>query len=144
MFVATQLYDEGLAAAQTAVGGQLTGALLGLITNAVSWGKGTVVADLVEPIYTGYARVAITWSAVFQAPDGTYRKASQLVVFQPADAAHPQNITGYFIVAVDGTTLLGGENYASPIPLPDSLHRIAESLDFIFTNVFQAEADLTN
>lgn len=144
MFIATALYDGAQMAAQTGVAGQLHGALLGLVTNAVAWGKGTVIGALVEPTFAGYARIAITWSALFVAPDGTYRAASQDCVFQPTDDLTPTAVTGYFVVASDGTTLLGGENFQAPINLPNHLSRLAETIEWVFTNQFQAEADLVN
>lgn len=138
MFVSSYLYDAAVAAVQTGVAGTLHGALVGLYVNNIAPDKANVLGDFTEPIYTGYARVTLTWGAGYRSSDGSYRQEGGLAQFAATDDAHPTTVYGYFVVAVDGTTLLGAEQLASPIDLPDDLTLLNLVVAWIFSNIQQA------
>lgn len=136
MFNQNGASDAALLAALTGAGGLLNGIKIGLIVNNVAWSKATLLADLVEPTYIGYAQVTPTWSSVFVATDGTYRVATGLNIFQPTGAS-TDTITGYFVVNTGGTAIVGGDNFPVPIPLPSTTSRLAFTFEYSGTNAAQ-------
>lgn len=140
MFTAVAVTDEDILTELTAVAGKLNGVKIGLYTNNVTWNKNTVLTDVTECTFTGYAKVAVTWTTPFRATDGTYRVSSGLNVFQPT-AASTETAVGYFITDTAGTVLLGGDAFPAPVPLPDALTRCAFTFDWNGSNASQGIAD---
>ncbi len=102
--------------------GKLHGLYVGLITSSVSdISPDTVRADVTEAAYTGYARQAVgTWSAPYDTQDGKVQVDAPALLFQPSDAAVPENITGvcYFDASTNGN-LVATDPLDTPYPLPD-------------------------
>lgn len=111
--------------ANPAAVGPLDGTKIGLFT-AVAGGltPDTVIADLTLATYTGYAAQAMTWSAVFADPDGSFATDSGLHVFQPTDAVTPNVVSGYHVTNTAGTVLLFAEMFAAPISLPNAFSAV--------------------
>ncbi|HXG48563.1 MAG TPA: hypothetical protein VNO52_13115 [Methylomirabilota bacterium] len=100
---------------------KLFGAKIGLFTNAVVPSKDTVLADLTEANYTGYAQsAAVQWSNVFDDLSQKPSIRSQSVLFKPTGNAQLNTIRGAFLVAADGVTLLGVELFNNPIVQGDA------------------------
>lgn len=103
--------------------GPLYGAYLGLgVAPTPPFTELSVIGNVTEPLYTGYARQAIVWGT-------TYETAGQLQVlpagsltFQPSDAVHPSTITAVFIAdALTAGNLLAGLLLPTPgVPLADA------------------------
>lgn len=111
--------------AMKAVGGDLNGAKVGLYTNVHQPSKGTLLADLTQATYTGYALVAIaTWGAPFLDPIGNPTMVGNHIQFQPTDGAVPNTITGWFIVDSAGTDLLIACALPTPVVLADASHAL--------------------
>jgi hypothetical protein len=102
--------------------GKLSGLHVGLLTSPVgSITPETVRADVTEAAYTGYARQAVgTWSAVYDDANGRCNLEAPTQLYQPSDAAVPENITGvaYFDASTAGN-LVGVDPFDTPYPLPD-------------------------
>jgi hypothetical protein len=100
--------------------GVLNGAKLGLFTNTPPLGQTTVIADLTEPTFAGYAQQAVTWSGAFQQPDFSWATQGGLYTFQSTNDLTPTVVTGCFVVDGGGTHLLFAELFATPVNLPTS------------------------
>lgn len=110
-------------ARQTASGGKLNGAKVGLIAAPFTVGPGLLLADLTEATFTGYAQVTVAaWSAPAIGPDGTPSVDGGDVVFTPSDAVTPNLIYGWFLVDSGGSNLLYAYQDDVPVPLDDALH----------------------
>lgn len=102
--------------------GPLYGSKVLLFTDpALTPGPDTVLADLTEPAYTGYARVALTWGAPHVEDGPTYEVSTGLSEFAPTDnLGTPAVVYGYGVVdstASPNTLLLFAELFPAPISL---------------------------
>jgi hypothetical protein len=111
----------------TALDGVLKNAKLGLFTNAVNLTQQTLLADLVEPTYTGYARQIVTWEPIYQQPDGSWTNQGGALFWQMGDDLTPTVVLGLFLVDSGGTHLLLAENLADPINLVSSANAFLAS-----------------
>lgn len=98
-----------------------TGGKIGLFVNNATIGPDTVLADLVEATFPGYAQVAIgTLSPPYIDPG-----SNQMVIdganatFIAGAGMTPVTVYGAFIVDTGGTILLGVEKFASPVLLTE-------------------------
>jgi hypothetical protein len=100
-----------------AAGGVLTGLQIGLFTNDLAPSNLTLLSDLTEASFDGYARQNITWDSIFRGQSGAYHVNSQLVQFASTDSTNPQICYGYFVVTGTGSTatLLFTEMFAESI-----------------------------
>lgn len=123
MQVPTSAFFKGAAAnvvASVAALGILNAAKVGLFTNTPPLTENTVLADLTQPTFAGYALQAITWSAPFQQPDGSWACQGGLYTFQATDDLTPTVVTGVFVVSGAGTVLYLAEMANPPVNLPTS------------------------
>jgi hypothetical protein len=105
-----------------AVAGILNGAKLVLFTNNLTLTKTTPLSALVQPTYTGYAAVAITWGSAVRDSSGDIVTLSQAVPIQMGSSSDPETtITGYGIEDSGAANLLFAEVLPNPIPLVDNL-----------------------
>jgi hypothetical protein len=98
----------------------LFGAKLGLFTNTPPLSQTTVLADLTEPTFAGYAQQAVGWSAAFQQPDFSWATQGGLYTFQATNDLTPTVVTGCFLVDGGGTQLIMAEMFDTPVNLPTS------------------------
>lgn len=129
MWVPTQRLLELMAAAavQHTVSGNYSGPLytayLGLcIAPTPAFTQNSVLANITEANYTGYARQQIVWGATYQTVQSLQVIPGGLLTFQPSDAVTPNTITGVFIMdAVTVGNLLAGLLFTGGgYPLPNA------------------------
>jgi hypothetical protein len=79
----------------------------------------TVLADITEANYDGYARQLVTWYPPFISAAGPYLLAAHSQAFTPTDSTVPNTITGCFLAsaATGGVYLCGTSILPTPIPL---------------------------
>lgn len=89
--------------------GVLVGAKVGLFTGSPTIGQDTVLADLTEPTYPGYAKQAITaWQGPFRTEENDYELVGGMKLFQMDDATTPTVVTGAFLCDSAGSPDLLG------------------------------------
>jgi len=111
---------------------------LGLFTGAPSLTVNTVLADLTEPTFTGYARQALTINPLRRNANGDYIDAFDSVTFQPSAAVAPaQTVTGIFVVATLTAVdyLLMAEYLDDAVVFQSALDALQVTMDAYFTNV---------
>jgi hypothetical protein len=91
---------------------------IGLFTNTPTITRNTVLADLTEATFVGYAQVTLTtFGAAFLDPSGNYADiVAPLAQFTMTATTTLQTITGYFLLDKDGI-YVGAELLPAPIPL---------------------------
>ncbi len=137
MIVTTEVYDVAALAAQNAqvaAVGPIKGALFGLTIGAYTPTKKTVLTDLVEASYTGYARVIGVFSAPARDINGNINIESQLLLWQETTTPSSNSITGWFLVDTGGTILYWMEVFATPYSLVDLLSELKFVVEFIQSN----------
>jgi len=93
----------------------LVGAKVGLFSGSPNLTVATVIGDLTEAVYTGYARQSLgTLSAQYTDDNGDEQRDSALLTFAPSGSTTGDVITGWFLVDSGGTMLLGAEYLDSP------------------------------
>lgn len=116
------------------IANKLTGATAHLITNTPTLSHSTVIGDLTEAAWAGYAAQSLTgWSA--SALDAAFRAFSEADPVQFSNTAGSgQTATGYYVL--DGTgDLLQVELYPVPIVIPDGLF-LQETIRHTYTSEF--------
>jgi hypothetical protein len=104
------------------VAGVLNGAKVILFTNAITPTKQTPLSALVQPTYTGYAAVAITWGSAVRDAAGDIVTLTQSIPIQMGSSMDPETtIVGYGVEDSGAANLLFIEVLANPIPLVDNL-----------------------
>lgn len=115
------LVDAGRAYILKVATSQLTAKALnmGLYTNAVTWSRSTVLADLVEPSGgTGYVRQPTgPWQPPTVLAGGEGSTTAPSVGFTNTSAS-PVTVIGFFYISTDGSVFLGGDAFASPLTVP--------------------------
>jgi len=107
----------------------LGSASVGLYQTLVTPTDQTVLADLTEANYDGYARQAShTWGDVFIDPNGLYSEQAQQLVFSPTGSDTMNTIYGLFVVGSDSAALLAVEPFDSPVPLTGPLSNLTITL----------------
>jgi len=89
----------------------LSGCKIGLFNNHPTLTQNTVLADLVETIFSAYAQATITWDAapIIDA-EGLYAlRGVTAAPFQSTGPITPDNVAGLFVVNGGGTTLYYAE-----------------------------------
>lgn len=105
--------------------GVISGAKVVLFTNALVPSATTLLVDLTQPTYTGYAAKNATFAAPYRRPVGGFATESVLLIWQMGDADLPTTIYGYGIT--DGLVtpkLLGCELFPQIKSLNDTLDAI--------------------
>ena len=102
------------------VAGSLAAAKVGLFTGAPVISPSTVIADFTEPLFTGYLRKSITWSAPFYNGNQQEQVDSGLMQWQPTDGVNPSVVTGFFVINTAGTKLLFAGLFDAPVSMIDA------------------------
>lgn len=145
MIVTTEKLDQDIAdfstlAATTGTDPKLKGAKCILFTNTPALTKDSVVGDLTQPTFPGYASAVVTWSVAKRDDAGNISVDSGLMKFQMSDATVPTIVKGYGIVDSAGTTLLAAETFDAPVDLTDALSICAFVIDLSFNNADPGQA----
>lgn len=128
-WVPTQNFVEAQAADMLA--GQLAAAEAILFTNSPPLGLATVLADLVQPTFGGYAPVTITWADAWQDANGDIILQSQALFFQPTTTANlPLVIFGAAIMAPVG--VVDTLKLAAMLDTPFTFEGILDALTLLF------------
>lgn len=100
----------------TGGGGVLNGALVGLFKSNTVLTPDTVLADLTEADFTGYAQsAAVTWGSPGYDVNKVPEVLGDMKVFNSGTPITITNVVyGYFVVDGAGTTLLYAEKFATP------------------------------
>jgi hypothetical protein len=75
----------------------------------------SVIGDIVEANYTGYARQELVWSPPFIDVRGPYTLQAASLFFSPSDSMVSNNITGLFLATL---VTAGALNGAQALPSP--------------------------
>lgn len=116
------LVDSGkVALAERAVGLVANeGFEFALYTNAVTWSHSTVLADLVEAAWSGYARTTVpnaSWGTPTLDPSfNAVAQASVLASYLNSSGA-TQTAQGFFVVGATSGTLYGGGPFNTPLTI---------------------------
>lgn len=109
--------DIALAPAAT----KLSGAKMGLGTGAISIGPTTLITDLIEAAFTGYARSAtIVWGLPINELDGSVTSQSPSALFRCTVTGAGENIQNLFVCdsgAPPAGVILGACRITPPIPI---------------------------
>lgn len=119
-------------------GGLYNGTLI-LFTNQIAPTPYTIVANLTEATYSGYARqTAITWGSPILQPDGTYTQLSQLTTWLAAAMSNfvANNIWGWALIDTSASpNLLMIEVFAQPVPIASPGDGFGLVIEYNFTPV---------
>jgi len=138
MLVTTELMDTDavVVATQAAAGvaGPLNASKMILFTNSPGLNKNTVVADLTQPTYAGYAAAALTWSGAIRNAMNRISTRTGLVPWVMGDNLTPTTVNGYGITDSAGTHLLAAEYLPTPVGLVDTLSFLGIVSEWISDN----------
>lgn len=99
-------------------GGAGMGAKMILFANDAALTKNTILADLTEPTFTGYAiSTAVTWSVPFNDPLNRTVVAGSSKNFICTGGTPDDTIYGYAIVDSTAMDLLFAERFDAPVPI---------------------------
>jgi hypothetical protein len=88
----------------TGTGGVLATCSVALFTSSVAPGPDTVLADLQEATFGGYARSsAISWTAPYSQPDGSWAVSGDTKKFQMTTIGTSETISMYGVLSGTGT-----------------------------------------
>jgi hypothetical protein len=127
MITTTEYFDTLLvgAALEHVVSGSYSGPLygvqMGLIVGSFAPTKTSVLTDITQPIYTGYALQATTFAPASRDANGNISTLSGLILWQMTNNTNPTLVTGWFLVDSGGTHLLMAEMLDTPFSLVDTL-----------------------
>jgi hypothetical protein len=99
----------------TAPAGPWDGALAGLFVNNVTPSPNAVTGDFIEPAWTGYAQLPITWNTPYGSASGSGEVVGNSVFFLSGSDAS-ETVYGYFIVNATGD-LLWAQLADTPLPI---------------------------
>jgi len=100
----------------------LNNAWLALVRADFNPTKTMTLDDVDEANFPGYARQHITsWQQANHGQGGFSLSQAPSHVFQPTGDDSPNTIFGHVLLGADSVTVLGGEKYDNPVPLPDEL-----------------------
>lgn len=119
------LVDTGKVAVGDMIGGNAAPEALSfcLYTNTPTWDHATTIGDLTEAAWAGYARGTVgvslwnvpTLNAGFQA----VKMAAVMAVFNNGSGSS-QTANGFFVIGFTTGTLYGGDEFVTPLVIPDS------------------------
>lgn len=115
----------------------ITSLLVGLFTNTPALSPDTVLADLVEPTYTGYARVPVAIGSRRSNSNEDVIEPVGSASFQPTDdVGLPQTANGVFLAGTIGgvVVLLLFENFDAAFNFNTHLNGLTINLDLFFRN----------
>lgn len=100
------------ASAVASYDGQFLAAIIRLFKNDITPDEDTVLADLTEADFDGYAESgAVTWGEVHNGNDGSVEMQAGSQEFHCTGGTTPNEIFGYMIVDSGGTTLLAAHRF---------------------------------
>lgn len=110
---------------------------IGLFTGAPALGINTVLADLTQPTFTGYALAAATAGAISQNANGDILLNWGSFLFQPTAPVTPaQIVTGCFLqatISASATLLLSGF-FPAPTTFASALDSLQANVQGAFPN----------
>lgn len=117
MIETTELFDAAMAAgliydSTVTFNGILKTSKAGLILNDFTPTKTTVLADITQPTYAGYATILAAFTGPSRDATGKLGVDSALITFQMDDDVIPTQPLGWFLVNTAGTGLLMMEFFA--------------------------------
>ena len=124
--------------ASIAATGPLDGALLGIFTNNITPTNATVLSDLTEATFVGYARQALVLSVPGRDQNGNIGCFSTRLIWQETTTPVTVQCFGVFLVDSTGLILYGVELFGAPITLNNLLDYIATVSEFLGNNNNQA------
>lgn len=108
----------GALTALVGVGGAANGAKVGLFKNDFVPEPTTILADLVQADFVGYALSSVVvWGEIGVDVNGRAIVFAPSKEFSPTDATVPNTIFGYFLVNGAGTVLLSAVRFDESVPL---------------------------
>jgi predicted exporter len=126
---ATQALNEIAAAAVIADGLDL--AKVKLFKTDVAVDKNTVLADLTEADYVGYASEAVTWLAPTISEDGEVEVQGIVGEFRPTNDVTPNDVYGVWVTNDAGTApLLVGRFDDGPYPMNNASQNVIVTLRY--------------
>ncbi|MGL4555272.1 MAG: hypothetical protein ACRC33_29245 [Gemmataceae bacterium] len=98
--------------------GTLDEAKVGLFSNEITPNDLTVLADLTEAAYTGYAKKSVAaWGAAFLDENGKPRITAQSLQFNPTASTATDTVRGYFVTNAAGDTLKFAVRLDEPVEM---------------------------
>lgn len=98
--------------------GPFTTMTLRLYANPITLQRSTLLADLTEATFVGYAAAAgVTFSASYVDVDGSALALGADNVFICTSATTPNTIYGYYFTDAGNTNLLIAYSFANPVPI---------------------------
>ena len=127
---------KAMLTALTAMGGELNGVKMGLYVSNTTPGPATILTDLTEATWTGYAQSgAITWGGVAINGAGDAEIVGPREQFLSTGVTSPAQINyGYFIVDGAGTTLIFAERFDTPVTISVAAQYINVVPKFVLSN----------
>lgn len=114
--------------------GVLRGAKM-LLYTAVTGGEtvDSVLADVTECDFTGYAQQAVTWAGPYASMGSGYELVGSLTNWSPSDGVTPNVALGWGLVDSGGTHLLALERFDNPVSLIDAFSYLGVVPKFTYT-----------
>lgn len=134
-----------LAALDDALTGNFQNVVIGLIVNDYTFSRDSDIADLEEPVYSNYDRVAVVWSDPYRdVGQQGYSVSSQLINFSPESTLDPAVVVYGFFIASTGSipVLLAGENFLEPQLLANTLTSVLIAAQVSFGASNEGEVSL--
>lgn len=114
--VHSQAMLKSLLAAAVGMAGQLEGALIGLIEAEDTLEPGTLIANVTECQYTGYARSpAVAWLTPYNTPEGHAEVHATPVQFKPTDGVTQSTAKQVILINAAGTAILSSYRPDEPL-----------------------------
>lgn len=99
-----------------AAGGPLNANKLHLYKNNITPSRNTVLADLIEADFDGYAAIAaLVWSAPFLDVDGTALVMGADAAFIATGGTTPNTVFGWYLTNAGSTVLIGVFAFNTPV-----------------------------
>jgi hypothetical protein len=138
MITSTEVFDEAALAALIAAAPILGNTLkAGLFTNIPVISKTTVLGDLTEATYPGYARQLVVMGPVYRDPANGIASNSNLLNWQQVGVPVATIIRGIFYIDGAGPSLAFVEAFPTPIALNDVVDAFQTVLEYIQSSQFQ-------
>lgn len=120
MLVLTSATAKAILDAITLAGptaGPASGLFAGLFTQNVPVTPQTVLTDLTEAAYPGYARLAVVWGADLVGANGAWDVPSGALEYRSTGVVSPSELVyGLFlVVGLAGATLIAAELFSAPV-----------------------------
>jgi hypothetical protein len=122
--------DFDLLVADDVTGISLLAPTVHLFQNDTQVDRNTVIGDLTEATYTGYASEAVTWLAPSVADDGAIEVVGTVGEFRPTGSAVVNDIYGIMVKSgIVGTPMVFCARFDdAPLPMASALNAIVVTL----------------